>query len=161
MGQHVDLLVEYRCGRPIVETVHAERLDNGHYKLLHSPGLVQGIAAGDEFRFTGGNGAFEVLSRGGNVAVQVYAHAGVATFARELEDSVRAIGGVLDGVVTKGMVFTIPVGVGFEAIEPLFDKFVADRPGVQWMYGNVYADARGQAPLNWWNAGRTRDINEE
>jgi len=161
MAQHVDLLVEYRRGRPIVETVHAESLGNGHYKLLHSPGLVQGIAAGDEFRFTDANGAFEVLSRAGNIVVQLYANAGVEPFAAELGSSVRALGGTLDGRVARGMVFSIPVGVGFEAIEGLFNSFVADKPGVQWAYGNVYADAEGRVPLNWWNAGRTKDTNSK
>src|SRR4029453_8122454 len=161
MAQHVCLLIEDRGGRPIVETVHAEPLGNGHYKLLHSPGLVQGIAAGDEFRFTGVNGAFEVLSRAGNIVVQLYADADVEPFAAEVDNSVRAIGGALDGIVTRGMVFTIPVGVGFEAIERLFNTFVADKPGVQWIYGNVYVDAQGRVPLNWWNMGRRRDIDEK
>jgi hypothetical protein len=61
--QHILLLIEYRKGHPVREPVHAESLGDGLFRLLYTPGLVQGIAAGDEFRLVDADGAFEVVRR--------------------------------------------------------------------------------------------------
>ena len=58
--EHLLLLIEYRHGLPLKEPVHAESVGRGTYRLLYTPGLIQGIAAGDEFRLVGDDGSFEV-----------------------------------------------------------------------------------------------------
>lgn len=47
--------------------------------------------------------------------------------------------------------FTIPVATGFRAVEAVFDGWVAEHPGWEWAYGNVYDPADGVTPLGWWN----------
>jgi len=145
---HVLLLAENRDGRPFREPVHAERLPSGALRVTSSPGFVQGIAAGDEFRLLDGTGAFEVTHRAGNVAVQLFFSSPIATHASALSARVQELGGWLDGSIEKGLVFTIPVAAGFPAIERLFNAWVAEQPGREWAFGNVYAE--DGSPLNWW-----------
>ena len=135
---HLLLLVEYHEGRPFQEPVHAQPLELGGYRLLYSPGLVQGIAAGDEFRLLGDDGAFEVTRRGGNLAIQLFSLDSVAPFREELAAQVRGLGGTLDGEVERGLAFTVPVSAGFPAVESLFKAWVANHPGWEWCFGNVY-----------------------
>ena len=148
--QHLLLLIEYREGRPLKEPVHAEEVGHGVFRLLDSPGLVQGIAAGDEFRLVGGDGAFEVTRRGGNLAVQVFSTGPVAPHRAELAERVARLGGTLDGAVERGLVFTVPVSAGFPAVEAVFNGWVAERPGWEWYFGNVYDPVDGVTPLGWW-----------
>jgi hypothetical protein len=149
-GRHVLLLVEYRNGHPFREPVHATPVRDGVFRLLHSPGFVLGIAAGDEFRLVGEDGVFDVTSRGGNLAVQVFSREPVAPLRAELTARVEALGGVLDGAIEHGLVFTIPVSAGFAAVEAMFNSWVAEHADWEWIYGNVYDPADGVTPLNWW-----------
>ena len=48
------------------------------------------------------------------------------------------------------IVFTIPVSAGFAAVARMFDSVVAQHPGSQWLYGNVYDPKDGKTPLDWW-----------
>ena len=145
---HINLLVEYRNGRPLKEPVHVAHLQANQYKLLYSPGLVQGIAAGDIFELINTNGEFNVISRSGNVSVQVYFRSPVLIGSTELIQQVEALNGSLDGSVQIGMVFSIPVSAGFEAIETIFNTFTNNNPEAKWFYGNVY-DVNDN-PLLWW-----------
>ncbi len=148
--RHLLLLIEFRNGRPIKEPVHAEEIGKGVYRLLYSPGLVQGIAAGDEFRLLDRHGSFEVQRRSGNLAVQLFALEPISKeVGDELVERVRGIGGVLDGAILKGMTFTVPVSAGFPAIEELFIRWTGEHPGWEWYFGNVYDDD-GVTPLRWW-----------
>jgi len=148
--KHVLLLIEYRQGRPLREPVHADPLGEEHYRLLSSPGFVQGIAAGDEFRVLDDDGAFEVTRRSGNIAVQVFHQDTITPLKEEITRRVTVLGGFLDGAIERGLVFTIPVRVGFSAIEEVFNALVQEYPGLEWYYGNVYDPRDGQTPLNWW-----------
>jgi hypothetical protein len=118
--------------------------------LLHSPGFVQGIAAGDEFQILDQQGAFRVLHRSGNIAVQVFSEVPVDPIVGEFTRRVAEIGGVLDGRIERGMVFTIPIQAGFPTIEALFNELVAAHAGMEWFYGNVYDPRDGMTPLGWW-----------
>jgi hypothetical protein len=149
--QHLLLLIEYRNDRPLKEPVHAQPLGHGAYRLLYAPGLVQGIGAGDEFRLVGDDGEFEVTRRGGNLAVQLFSREPVAPFRQELATQVQRLGGTLDGGVERGLAFTVPVSIGFPAVESLFNSWVAGHPGWEWYFGNVYDPADGVTPLGWWN----------
>lgn len=148
--QHLLLLIEYQQGQPLKEPVHVEEVNRGVFRLLYTPGFVQGIAAGDEFRLIGGDGAFEVTRRGGNLAVQVFSSHPVAPLRDELAAQVSRLGGALDGAVEQGLAFTIPVSAGFAAVEAVFNTWVAEHPGWVWYFGNVYDPADGITPLGWW-----------
>lgn len=148
--QHIDLLIEYRDGKAAKEPVHAVDLGDGRFRLLYSPGFVLGIAAGDEFRRLDEGGTFEIVRRSGNVAVQVYSRSPVDPAVQEITRRVTEIGGVLDGKIERGMVFTVPVKAGFSVIEETFNAIVKDHPEMEWFYGNVYDPADGVTPLNWW-----------
>ena len=102
------------------------------------------------------DGSFEVVRRGGNLAVHVFARGlGDHAYSR-LEANVEWLGGYLDGGAgTPGAtvrVFTVPVSAGFAAVEAAFDSFVSQHPEAQWSFGNVYDPADGVSPLNWWHA---------
>lgn len=60
------------------------------------------------------------------------------------------IGGWLDGGAHYMPIFTIPTLVGFATVEKLFHNAETQIPGSTWMYRNVYDQADGQTPLNWW-----------
>ena len=149
--QHISLAVH---GGPGKEPVHVEALDRGRYRLLHSPGFVVGVAAGDEIELLDEAGHFKVLRRGGNIAVQMFARQPVQPFRDEIAAAVReALSGSLDGGIERGLVFTIPLATGFAAIEAFFDDFVKTHSETEWMYGNVYDPDTG-SPLGWWTEMR-------
>jgi hypothetical protein len=151
IGLHESLpLFEPRFNFAPSQPVHAIELGEGRFRLLYSPGFVQGIAAGDEFRLLDHHGAFEVTRHAGNVAVQVFRFEPLAPLAEGLVRRVAELGGVLDGQIERGMVFTIPITAGFPAIESVFNEFVSAHPGTEWMFGNVYDTRDGVTPLNWW-----------
>lgn len=136
-------------GRSLKEPVHADKLENGCYRLLYSPGLVLGIAAGDEFTVDPGSGAFQVVKRSGNLAIQIFADS-IAPHLQELEKIARSLGGVLDGSIEQGAVLTIPVNASFPVIEKVLTDYCAANEGVEWYYGNVYSPVDGITPLGWW-----------
>lgn len=149
--EHVLLKVEVtESGKVITEPVHVDRLANGRLRLVHSPGLVLGIAAGDEFTLADESGTFEVVKRGGNLAIQVFSGQ-MASHLAVLEGIAGSLGGVLDGNVEKGAVFTIPLKATFSAIERAFNEYCAENPEVEWYYGNVYSPEDGITPLRWWD----------
>lgn len=150
--QHLLLLVEYRQGQPLREPVHVAALGDGVFRLLYTPGFVQGLAAGDEFRLVGTDGAFAVTRRGGNLAVQVFADELVALHQADLVAQVARLGGSLDGAIERGLAFTVPLAAGFPAVERVFDTWVAAHPGWEWSFGNVYDPTDGVTPLGWWNS---------
>lgn len=150
MSDHIALLVEYRNGEPCREYVEVEALGDDSYLLLFSPGFVQGIAAGDEFKVLNQNGEFEVTKRAGNIVVQVFSEEPVEPHKADLTKRVENLGGTLDGSIERGMVFTIPVAAGWRNIESLFNEFVAKTPTTEWLYGNVWDPKDEKTPLNWW-----------
>lgn len=119
------------------------------FRLLASPGLVLGIAAGDLFRV---NASLEpeVVARGGNLCIQVFRSAGVTEIEPITTPATERIGGWLDGRVAKELVYTIPVSAGFSAVESIFLDVARGFPDIEWHYGNVYDPIDGVTPLNWW-----------
>ena len=149
--EHVDLWV---AGAPdgVTQPVPARKLPDGTFDILFSPGLVQGVAAGDTIRLSDRHkGAFDVVRHGGNVSLQLFRQEGIAPVAQWLLPRLTPLSGRLDGRVEKGAVFTVPLNVGFQAIEEVLSEAVKEFPDVEWYYGNVYADD-GITPLNWWLA---------
>lgn len=94
----------------------------------------------------------------GNVCVQFYLGAAeaddgeaTARAARAIATDVASLGGALDAQTPGLIAFTIPVAVGFPAIEAIFAGAVERHPGAAWQYANVYDEATGD-PLGWWEA---------
>lgn len=147
---HVHLLIDHRDGRPHQEPVHAESLGDEVFRLLSSPGFVQGIAAGDEFRFVEDDGRFVVTKRGGNLAVQFFSTEPVAPLMHEFDKLATRTNGAVDGHIERGVVLTIPLSTGFAAIEREIAALCARHASVEWHYANVYDPKDGVTPLAWW-----------
>jgi len=154
---HVSVVVEGTVTRG-VELVPAQRLSDGNWLLLRSPLYALQLAAGDTIRVVNSNvGTFDIVARGGNVAVQFYLPENesddleaTAKVASRVTPAVVRLGGRLDGQTAGLIVYTIPVNVGFSAIEDVFAAAVGEFPGSQWQYANVY-DATTGEPLGWWD----------
>ncbi|WP_461024347.1 DUF4265 domain-containing protein [Thalassiella azotivora] len=135
--------------QPVREQVSVEPLGSGRYRVLATPGLVMGTAAGDVVEVAP-DGTPNVLERGGNVAVQLYA-ADVAS--DELTPALVALGGRLDGRIPDTLsVYTVPAAVGFPAIQAVLEWLGRRHPDAEWEFGNVWAED-GVTPLDWWQAG--------
>jgi hypothetical protein len=143
-------------GRAVPENVLVERIGDNRFRLLYSPGLIQGIAAGDEFELAPDEPhGYHLLKRGGNVCVQIFVGTDKVEKCRQtLIPLVDQLGGRLDGdaafATLANLVFTIPVSAGFPAIERVMAIAQAIAPGCEWFYGNVYDPTDGVTPLNWW-----------
>jgi hypothetical protein len=132
-------------GEAVTEELLVDELGGDSWRLVASPGIVLGVAAGDTLQL-GVDGAPIVTSRGGNLAVQVYSpHEDADSLLPEVE----RLGGTLDARASGLTVFTLPVSVGFAKVEEVFRKFVENHPGAEWYFANVYADD-GVTPLGWW-----------
>lgn len=137
-------------GSAVKEEVLVEPLGPNQYKVLCSPGLVQGIAADDVINAVGEHG-FEIVQRGGNLCVQVFARKDLDSVEIELAKGFEPLGGRLDGKAAKQVVFTVPATAGFPAIEKVLRACVDKFEGTEWYYGNVYDTRDGVTPLNWWS----------
>lgn len=144
---HVDLFAGEVLGQRTYEPVHVIRLHDSIYRVLYAPGVVYGIAAGDEIRLLA-EGEFDVVHRAQNLAVRVYSSEPIEDWADGLVAEVQRLGGRLDGRIRHGFAFTIPVTVGFNAVETVFGSFVTEHPKCLWEFGNVYDEAGD--PLGWW-----------
>jgi hypothetical protein len=136
-------------GRPVFEEVRAEPLDARKYRVLASPGLVQGIAADDEIELLP-DGQFRVLRRGRNVCVQIFSRTNIREVERAVTDALRTLGGRLDGSSSKQVVYTVPLRSGFSPIESALNALRERLVDYEWYYGNVYDPKDGVTPLNWW-----------
>lgn len=139
-----------------MEKLSVEEVDTNRYRLVYTPGLIEGLAAGDEFELVGDGDDFRIIRRGGNLGVWFYFPEGIGNKgpeARRLGDEIVAIGGSSHGGGYTSLVFTIPVDVGFERIEKVLDSAQKRIPGASWMFSNVYDPLDGVTPLNWWLEG--------
>jgi hypothetical protein len=138
-------------GRPVFEELLVQRIATSRYRLLASPGLALGLAAGDVFEVGASDAKYTVVERGGNVCVQVYI---VSENGDRLETalsrSFMSLGGRRDGKTSKQLVYTLPVTAGFERIEKALREVLSDFPKAEWFYGNIYDPDDGVTPLNWW-----------
>lgn len=135
---------------PGTQPVEVLPLSGGLFRILRSPGLVEGIAAGDVVELLPGtDGQFKVAERGGNIAIKVTCPEAVRPAQVWLTDRLGALGGRCDGAVRTAAVFTVPASSGFSAIEAVMERLAELEPGAVWWYGNVYADD-GETPLDWW-----------
>jgi hypothetical protein len=136
------------------ESLPVVALGQGRYLLLASPGVVEGLAAGDELELDASLAAgYRVLRRGGNLCVWFYhAHPVDATdtATADIRAVAESLGGRLDGGYSRMLVVTIPLAAGFDAVAAALDDAVRRHAGSTWLYGNVYDPSDGVTPLNWW-----------
>jgi hypothetical protein len=152
----VDLVVEVKNGVPVLENVLVDRIADNRFRLLRSPGLVPGMAAGDEFELVDGERhGYRLLKRGGNISVQMFFPHDARPCRDTLVPLAEQIGGRLDGEAATSnssmLVLTLPASAGFPAIEQLMEKAKSMSPRCEWFYGNVYDLDDGVTPLNWWS----------
>ncbi|WP_412543283.1 DUF4265 domain-containing protein [Longispora sp. K20-0274] len=139
-------------GEPVLEEVLVSRLADGDYRLLVTPGLVLGVAAGDTISVDEESHLHALVARGGNIAVHVY---GNAASVLSVADDIRALGGWHDGGLKEVLtVYTVPYRDGFRALEAILNGLVHSDPAIEWYYGNVYA-ADEVTPLRWWDEDAT------
>ena len=132
----------------------------GRYRLLSSPGFVEGLAAGDEFELSAdAPQGYRVLARGGNLCVWFYFHRDVDAGSPETADISRtaaALGGRVDGGWSRMLVITVPLTAGWSAIEASMNEAVERLGASSWLYGNVYDPIDGVTPLRWWEERQAR-----
>jgi len=141
-------------GRQGEEMLPVAGMGDGRYRLLASPGFVEGLAADDEFELDPDAPlGHRVVRRGGNLCVWFY-HSEALSESSAVTADVRRIaeslGGRLDGGYSRMLVLTIPLAAGFDAVARVFDDAVRRHAAASWLYGNVYDPADGVTPLNWW-----------
>lgn len=136
------------------EVLPVEQLGPNRYKLVYSPGFVDGLAAGDEFELLSDDPTgYNVLQRSGNLCVwfifnNIEELQGYEP--QKLRGAVEAIGGWLDGGHSRMLIFTIPVSVGFPLVEKVFNEAKKRNASSEWMFGNVYDPKDQERLLNWW-----------
>jgi hypothetical protein len=141
------------------ESLEAEQLSSNRYRLLYSPGVVEGVAKNDviELSDTDPKG-FVIVARSGFLCVWFYfSQAGVnrGPDGERVRAAVEEFGGVCDGGGNTHLVFSIPVSLGFPAVEALLDGLVGRHPGSSWLFGNVYDPWDEFKPLGWWETSKT------
>lgn len=134
-------------GDPLFDQVLVDDLGQGRFKIVTTPILVPGVAAGDTVSFGKDGVTFKVLARGNNLAVHFY---GGTEVMGDISERITGIGGILHGQQGDLAVFTVPVRSGFPVIESALDAICAYHPGVEWCFGNVYDPRDGVTLLNWW-----------
>ncbi len=134
MSVDLDLVVEQSPdGKWIRERIPARVLGNDIYELANSPMLIRGLAADDRIRLLD-HGHYELVERGGTVALQVFGEWGEVD---ALAQHIASIGGRLCGKEPRMRVFSIPLSVGLYQIETTVDGVVEAWPKLTWMFGNV------------------------
>lgn len=147
MNKHINLIVEGSEGG--TQPVEVELISASVYRILYSPGFVEDVAAGDIIRVTDeAAGKFEVIEYGGNVSVKISDTSRIIEKLPEIDDILSKVGARRDGNLEHVAVWTIPVELGFEAIEASVIKACELLEEPVWWYGNVY-DSQNK-PINWW-----------
>lgn len=150
---HVSLLAgTAKDGSPRTEMTPAEKLGASRYRILGTPGLANGCAEGD-IVIVEHDGSFDVIERGGNIAIHVYP---AGPLGDEVLSDLKQRFGVLGGRVeyppdTRFVAITVPSAAGFPKIEAAMDDAMRhpSASAVEWYFGNVYDDAG--TPLEWWH----------
>ena len=136
-------------GSPAYEEVVVERLGTGRFKVMQSPGLVLGVAAGDVIDVSEDRRA-TVVERGGNLCIQIYTKGEGAQIEPIVRERLEPLNGRLDGRSEQQLVFTVPASAGLAVVESAMTEVVRQFPKAEWYYGNVYDPVDGVTPLNWW-----------
>ncbi|MCP3750102.1 DUF4265 domain-containing protein [Pseudomonas sp. SBB6] len=151
---HIRIFVDSRSnGDPVFESVPVRQIDANTFELLSSPGLALDLARGDTIRINHPDQRAEVLQRGGNFCIHIYADDLPQEAVDTLQDEVQTLlGGTLDGRYKGNLTLAIPARNGFAAIREVFDRF-RQCTGVEWYYANIYRnldDDEDETLLDWW-----------
>jgi hypothetical protein len=151
----VKLLADFVDGKPVYETIPAEKIGPNRYRLQASPGFAPGVANGDEIELAPDMHAYRVLKRSGNICIQLFLRECTPDDKQQITDIMESIGGWLDGGAGANnrlslLIYSVPVQVGFTLMEDAMAEIAEDFPIDQWAYGNVYDTRDGVTPLNWW-----------
>ncbi|MGC5703788.1 DUF4265 domain-containing protein [Pseudomonas sp. NFXW11] len=140
-------------GGAVREELLARQIDQYTFELLSSPGLAQNLARGDIVSIRNPDAPAEVLKRGGNFCIQIYADCIDPAVVGALEKQVVGeLGGTLDGLFEGTLSFAVPATNGMQRINAVFDGF-REQTGIEWYYANVYKnldDDEDETLLNWW-----------
>ncbi len=136
----------------LYENLDAEILDSKRYKLLHSPGFVPGLAAGDIFELDPASDAgYRIVTRSRTVVVWFFYLKYAPELIELVKEQAASLGGSLDGgYKDKLLIFNFPISIGFDQIENFANAATGLYPDSEWSYGNIYDSKDGQTPLNWW-----------
>ena len=131
----------HESSRPVTEVLEAIQVCPHQFRLLYSPGLVEGVAKGDVIELSDIDPkGFIVITRSGYLCAWFYFQEQGRNRGPD-GDRVRAavekFGGICDGGGNMNLVFSIPVSFGFPAVEALFNDLVGQYPGSSWLLGNV------------------------
>lgn len=149
----IELPLPVDPGSDRCESVLVERCVDNTFRVVASPGFVEGIAAGDIIcRDLDRAEGYRIVKRGSNLSIRFVLGENSSELLdarNELESALSQLGGHLDGTMGKrGLTFTIPVSAGFPAVESVLATAVERFPGSTWWYGNVYDEATGES-LDW------------
>ncbi|MEI7251924.1 DUF4265 domain-containing protein [Pectobacterium versatile] len=138
---------------PTFEVLPVREIEKDTYELLSSPGLALNLARGDIFRIQDKHAHPEVLQRGGNFCIHIYAdYLPPEDITRLEHDVVSQLNGTLDGVYQANLTLAVPARNGMDKIADVFDAF-REKTGVQWYFANIYKnidDDEDETLLNWW-----------
>lgn len=150
---HIRVLAGKNKAGPVYETLPARQIDEHVFELLASPGLTLNLARGDIVNIADPLDPAEVLKRGGNFCIQIYADALEQSAVDQLERDVQEqLGGTLDGHYKGNLAFSVPGHNGFYNVNGPFDAF-REATGVEWYFANIYVnldDDDDETLLKWW-----------
>lgn len=140
----------------MIEVIEAVRLGPSRFRLLYSPGGVEGLARHDVIELTDSHPrGFDVISRAGFLCVWFYFEEPGRNRGPDgdaVREVVERFGGICDGGGNTHLIFSIPVSFGFPAVESLMEDLASRYPGSSWLFGNVYDPFDDFAPIGWWEA---------
>jgi hypothetical protein len=140
-------------GGPVFEELPAIAMGQDTYELLSSPGLALNLARGDVISIKNKNTHAEVLKRGGNFCIHIYADSIPEGVIAQLETDIgNELCGTLDGVFEGNLSLAVPSSNGMDSINEFFDR-LREKTGLEWYYANVYKnidDEEDETLLNWW-----------
>ena len=119
----------------------------------HQPGLTLNLARGDIVSIADPLAPAEVLKRGGNFCIHIYADDVSQEAVNQLERDVQSqLGGTMDGQYKGNLTFSVPGHHGIYNVNGPFDAF-RTATGVEWYFSNIYVnldDDDDETLLNWW-----------
>jgi hypothetical protein len=147
---HDHVFVTVEGGRAEQEELAVATLADGRYRSEVPPAMTVGLAVGDVFEIDPATFRPIVVERSGNLTVWLYL-AESTEAVRDLAAASQELGGTAEGaaLANRVFIFTIPIAATFPVIERLFNRFVDQHPGSEWMFANVFAED-GVTPLGWW-----------
>lgn len=137
-------------GQAVVEQLRVKMNDDDTAVLVASPAFVQGIARGDTIKKEPDSNEFALIKRAGNLSIRVLSKNNGAALAEAITPELTKLGGDIDIESDRLLVYSIHVSCGFQAIEAVLNKAMAQFNECAWFYGNVYDPTDGSTPLNWW-----------